>query len=662
MASTEQLTKPDHREIAKMVVERFEQGKDRHKATCDKWDRFYAKYRAYREFKRTYAQASSRDVDEVISEARIGFGADLFIPYTFSVIETTVPQMLAANPKMIVTPAPLRQAALPMPVDLDRLEDAAETIKLMMDKSQAKIRYELVLQDIAKNGLMYGIGWQKNFWKTEMRAKTTLQPAMAPRAGDPAYQPRQETQMVFDGPMAECVDPYEIIHDPVAYSMETCRWIIHRTWRDNGYLRRMFESGVWQVPDGVTLEEIESAGSEEQRTATWKERMAAAGYPEPETRGDHLHEVWEFHDRQQVVTLIDRSIPVQVGPNPYWHGQLPFAVFRPTRVPHEMVGIGEIEAISDLQDELNALRSQRRDNAALVLQRPMAYFDGMLDPADAVFGPGSLIPTDASPQDVLFPIPLQDIPASSYNEEDRMQRDIERISGISDAMAGGGGDTGGTTETATGAQLVHAAANIRIQNKTRLLEHEVVRPSAEQWLELFQQKITSTMFIPGPPKPGEAYKPWSWYQVDPALLAGEWAITPDGGSMAPENVPQKRDDATRLFNMFAQDPMVRPEKVREEILTLFDIKNAQSWIVPQQQMIPPEAVQMMLQQLAQIDPALAQAAEETLNEAIQMAQMAGSAPPGQPQGGAGFQQLPQGAQNGGPEPAAAGNPEQNGRQ
>jgi hypothetical protein len=137
-----------------------------------------------------------------------------------------------------------------------------------------------------------------------------------------------------------------------------------------------------------------------------------------------------------------------------------------------------------------------------VLQRPFAYFDGLVDVDDVVFGPGMMIPTDADPKDVMFPIPLQDIPASSYQEEMRLQGDIMRVTGIND-MESGAGDAG-QQQTATGAQLVHAAANVRIANKTMLLVSELVTPQAEMMLALFQQKVTSTTYIPGPPKPGTA--------------------------------------------------------------------------------------------------------------------------------------------------------------
>ena len=65
------------------------------------------------------------------------------------------------------------------------------------------------------------------------------------------------------------------------------------------------------------------------------------------------------------------------------------------------------------------------------------------------------IPVNGDPRDFLFPIPVPELPASSYREEDAIVDDIQRTSGISDPVTGG--DVG-ASETATGVQLVQQAA------------------------------------------------------------------------------------------------------------------------------------------------------------------------------------------------------------
>lgn len=596
----------DAKAVVELVQKKYQSAESVHKARCDRWVRWYRLYRSRQEFKRTHADARGpRDVDAVLQDARGVFGADLFIPYVFSVIETTLPRMLSQNPKMNLTPAPVWPGAVPN-LDMSQLEEHANTLKLVYDRYQTKMQYPLVTQDVAKSGLINGLGVGKMLWCDEMQRS---RPQIVRDPSGNGYMQGAYDKIVYRGPKAEAVDIYDWITDPTAYDMASMGWSIHRMWRGQDYIRKQFETGVWQLPEGVELEDILSAGSDAGRTAEWASRQEAAGNRDAASRlrGQELHEVWEFNDGEWVYTIINRAVPVQSGPNPHWSGEQPFAIYRPTKVPHELVGIGEPEAIEDLQEEMNTLRSQRRDNASLVLQRPFAYFDGLADIGDFEFGPGAMWPVDGDPRELIFPIPLQDIPGSSYQEEAALQADIERVSGINDMEAGGDGGSAGST--ATGAQLIHAAANVRIANKTFLLTTEMMTPQAQQMLDLLQQFITDHVYIPGPPRPGENGAPWSYYLLTPEVLAGDWLVEADGGTMAPDNVPQMRDDATRMWNMFGQDALVDPVRTRVKVLENLGIKDAQAWVKQPETQVPLSVVQQAVQiaggelQQAGVDPA-----------------------------------------------------------
>jgi hypothetical protein len=313
-----------------------------------------------------------------------------------------------------------------------------------------------------------------------------------------------------------------------------------------------------------------------------------------------MHEVWEFHDGSDVIVVLDRTVPVASGPNPFWHGELPFQIFRPTKVPGEFVGIGLPESIEDLQEEINVVRSERRDNAAMAVQRPFAYFDGMVDVADFKWAAGAMIPVDGDPKDLIFPLTVQDVPASGYQEEANLQRDIERVTGIDDTLSGGEGG-GGASQTATGVQMVHAAANLRIQNQTRRLEVELVKRTARQFLSLNQQHIIEDQVVAGPPLPGEvAHKAYSWYRIGPAELAGEFEVEPEGGSMTPPNPVEKMSKAQQIMQMFmplAEMGFVKPEKVVEYALDNVGVENPRSWLAPQAITLSPEAVMLAAEQL-----------------------------------------------------------------
>jgi hypothetical protein len=593
---TEQLTKQEDRELVGEVVGAYNSAKDLHEQCRRKWNRFYARYRSYKDFKSSYRQASNRrDVDDIIRDAQRTFGTYLFIPITFSTIETILPRMVANSPVLKVKP------------EEPQWEDNVDPLKLMVEDCQERIGYPLILQDVAKSGLTYGLGVQKVFHDRRVRSgKPVLERATVPTSdGAQWIKGTMEDHVIYDGPSAECVDVFDWIWSPRAYDVKTLTWAIHRTWVTERDIRERLDSNDWELPAGVELDELLSGSGDTAHDDVWQDRMAAAGYTQTDKRAGHVHECWEFHDGARVITILDKTMPVQAGPFPYWHGDIPFQVSRPTNVLHEMVGIGEAEAIEDLQDEINESRTQRRDNAQLVVQRPFAYFDGLLDQGDIAFGPGIGIPVDGDPREVIFPIPLQDLPESAYRETSEFMGDVERVVGIDDTVSGSSGDSAGAAGTATGVQLVQAAAGIRIAAKTKRLIAEVGKPTGYQFVEILQQKVTEPRTVVGPPKPEEMDREYSYYQVGPEQLAGRFKIDVEPDSTTPDNPVKDADDATRLFEMFGQDPLIDPVKLREQVLKKLGFANPTSLLRPQEPQIPAHVLEMAMEAFAQengIDP------------------------------------------------------------
>lgn len=603
------------------VLGLLSQAEPPHNAHTERFEHFYRLYRSYTQFKRDAMRVRTRrDADDLNEAAKREFGDLMFVPMAFAIVETTLPRMLAQNPSMVIRP---REAAW---------EDAVEPLKVLLEVQQQRITYPLVLQDVAKDGLMYGLGVEKVWYERKVQQRTILEKAIVPTDGAEWVQGTRE--VVSEGPQAECIDPWDFIPDPIADAVENMRFAFHRSWRDDRYIKGKIERKEWQLPRGVSLDDLLSACSAK-REEVWQGRNGVTGTPSSKDKGK-IHEVLEFHDGARVVTIVDRECPVQDGDNPFWHGQLPFHVFRPTRVTHELVGIGEIEAIEDLQDELNELRTSRRDNARLVLQRPLAYWDGMIDPGVLEFGPGKLLPMEGDPRELIFPIPLQELPGSAFQESAELKQDVQYVSGIDDATAGAGADQ----QTATGTQLVQAAANVRIQNKVLRLEHEVIRGTARQWVALNQQHITTKLDIAGPPQPGEEDRDFSWYSIGPQEIEGEFEIEVVGGSTQPENPVQKRNDAQLAMQMFGQNPAVDQRKLVEYALRNMDVPQPATWLTPQEPQVPMVALEQVRAALADavqsgdpnqvmqlLDPA-------TFDSLVQGAmQPAGPGEPGGPQEG-----------------------------
>lgn len=576
-----------------------------HKKLRDQWNRLDALYHSRRDFLASHAAASQRDRDGIVNDARRQFGADLLIPYAFSVVETVLPRLLSNRPRMLFTP---------------RNEQSArnvENVRIIMDAQQHKANYELKLQTTGRSGLIYGLGVQNIAWRLEERERKRQVPrTYGDTDGQGAYAEETYVCRDWDDPDASDVSIYDFLWDPYGSCMDTVGYVFHRTWRSTSYVRHRIQSGAWGDVQ-LSEEDLEDPAGKQKYIELWKPRWNAQG--KRVDLKEAVHEVWQYHDGRQVITVVDRKWPVATAENPAWHGRMPFAIYRPTEVLHEFCGKGEIEPVEDLSHEMNALRGDRRWNALMKMNPPTFVDDGVIDPYDVKVGPGTVNPVNAGGlplSSLIYTQPVGDIPNSGFQEELALQADIERVSGISDPVSGGSG----AEQTATGVQLLQAAAGVRIQNKTRRIELELIRPSAEMWLALNQQRITEArdIAIPMSPELGGADKRWAWLRIGPEQLAGEFDVEPDGGSTAPENVPQMRQDAQLLLNMM-QVPGLEPRKVLVLALEKMGVKAPEQLLAPEVQ-VPPATLDLIAQMLVEqvgVPPEVAQQViEQSLNTAL----------------------------------------------
>ena len=546
-----------------------------HQRFKERRDRMYARYRGYKEFFEEFKATAEKDRPRLLRAAESGYGQPLAIPLAFAIVETTLPRMLSNRPRMLITP---RGPAS---------ESNVQNMRYLIDSQQEKINYELVLQDIAKDGLIPGLGVQKVLWRTDKRKRKMLARGI--------LHPLVVTEGVvteFDGPVAERVDPIDFFGDPYASEINSpagrvMEYGIGRTWRSDKYVLERMSKGMW-----LPLEEKEVKGLNSK--AKFEETQSQDPSKSGDTAGwGGVHEVLEFHDGDRLITVLDREWLCVDMPNPYWHGELPFQLYRPTKVPGELYGIGEIEPLEDVFAEMNELRTNRRDNQRITNQQVFAYDEGVVDAADIKFGPGVVIPVNGDPRELLFPIPTKGLDNAGYQEEAALIANIDRVSGISDTTSGAESPV---QQTATGAQLVNAAASIRIQNKTRRLESETIKPGARHFGLLSQQMIRSAVDIriPAPPTPDNPEARYQWLKIDPLGLQGEFEWEADGGATAPENVPQKRQDAQTKMGLLA-NPAINQQAMLMSALEDMGLKQPQQYLAPPPETVDPRIVQGLIQ-------------------------------------------------------------------
>jgi hypothetical protein len=267
-----------------------------------------------------------------------------------------------------------------------------------------------------RSGRINGLGVGKAMWRKQYVNRRRVNKRMF-RPGYHASVVSREC--VFDDPDFEDVDVFDFMWDPFGWDIDSCGWLIHRTWRSLEYCLGRMRSGQWGtdsvkalMKDGREEEHLRAMGGRARYDEVWQARMEASGFTQTNftDRGEHVHEVWEWHDGEQVWAALDRSLLVVKGENPVV-GMKPFMVYRPTPLQKQMVGIGDLEPLEHLQRELDTGRSQDSDAMTMALAAGYVYDSTAIDEEDLVFAPNAAIEVrNARPSDAVLPLPKPEIP------------------------------------------------------------------------------------------------------------------------------------------------------------------------------------------------------------------------------------------------------------
>lgn len=551
----------------------------------------YRQYRGFKQFADTWVAAPEADKDEILRESKENWGASLHIPLSFRTIETMVPRAIAQRPRMLVLPRKQEYAA------------NARPMRQLLDVQQDQIDIDLAFQAVMRSGHIYGIGAGKTFWKTKKQKRRPVKRRTFKR--DSFFVGKKlEEVVVFDDPMFEDVDIFDLMWDEYGHDVNSCGWMIHRSWLSTRAIVERIQDGTWatETAQNVKYEEVARNADGVKYDEVWQERLAASGFTTATqvARGDAPHEVLEWHDGERVMHVIDRKWLMQEDENACL-GTKALQVYRPTPLQKQMVGIGDLEPLEHLQRELDTLRSQRRDAATLILAGAFAFDESAVDRDDLIFGPGAAIPVqNARPGDALQKLQFGDLPGSGYQEEAAIRADFEAVSGLQDGLDS---SPGGTAGTATEAQLVRAALGARIELGARRFEIEIVRQSARAFLRYNQRMILKEREYMLPDHrqlPDAQYGDVSaWLKIGPQQLMGEFEVMAEGGSMAQRNVPQDRQDAMQFFQM-SQNPQLDPRRPLIKGLELMGIEDPESWLAAGDKPVPPAALEMLKQALGPV--------------------------------------------------------------
>lgn len=198
-------------------------------------------------------------------------------------------------------------------------------------------------------------------------------------------------------------------------------------------------------------------------------------------------------DEECQIIIANRQIVVRAVANPYYHQKRPLIKVCFCKVPGEWYGIGLIEPVISLINQLTMVRRQRLDNVTMILNRMwLVKSSADIDPTKLVATPNGVILVDDMGDVQALAIP--DATASSFQDANQILSDIfaatvpQSITGSMDDMK-----TGSIGIGAVRANIAQALE--KFATAAKAIEDEGVKPMLNMFYSLDLQYLNSDELI-----------------------------------------------------------------------------------------------------------------------------------------------------------------------
>lgn len=392
----------------------------------------------------------------------------IFVPYSFAYCEDMIAYFMLsilASPVTYSYEPRMRAISLALCNELQQLVNWALT--------EESTEFVLELEEIIKSVNIFNVGYLLNYAMTEQKRVMVATEPDWPMVG--MNEPMESTlKTVFNRYHLNTPHPHDIYPEPRVKRLSRANWVIKAASEDFDNLKEIERKGGYikgkldmarghtrEDPVGVMLADI-GMGSAQDFAFDVKTKKI---------------EVLDCMFGSDVITIAGRSAIIQdttkddLKPSLF---DFPLLDCRTTGGLSEFFGHGVIEQLKPLQLEMNLLRSQRRDNIALILNKVFTYDIGIgeIDWASLISAPGNII-VGKNIANCLGELEMKDVTGSSFKESEDLKWDMQSVTAMFDYSRGG---TPRRRETATGIIRLQQAAQSRNEWQLRKVDAYILQP------------------------------------------------------------------------------------------------------------------------------------------------------------------------------------------
>ena len=470
-----------------------------------------------------------------------------------------------------------------------------------------RYRYQPEVKRAVKDSLVLGIGWVKLGWKyketerllsederydiyqekvgeaDEAAMKNPWMAGSLPSNEDiKAEIPESEPEVVLDHPSVERVSPFDVYIDPEATCVEDLKWIAQRLVVP---IEEVKADGRYSTAARKKLKPDMSANPR------WRDRdQTIPSSASTEKLNDDisrvtLYEYWDLqHEYYCVFAAGADDFLLEPTNFPYPFG-MPFVPLFNYEVPDQFYGIGDLEMLEPMQQELNAVRSdmmnhRKRWQRAYLARRdkldPAAQNTLMSDKDNRVVW----VEGDEPLENIVVPIGQIPLDPQMYTYSQQIEQDLQLVSGITEYQRGAAPEI---RRTATEASMIQSASNARVSDKLAQIER-FMADVAERIVQLAQVFLTGEQIARMAGQDGQQ----QWVKFTREDIYGQFDFMVEAGSTQPKDEQFRQQKALSIMQTVGPflGTVVDPAAMLAYVLKeAFGVKDPSQFMVQQQ---PPD--------------------------------------------------------------------------
>lgn len=400
-------------------------------------------------------------------------------PYPFSHVETIVPRIVGDEDPEFEYQA----------VENEEDDPKAAMLSAVVNWQMQLMRFPAESRNFLRQGCITGYSVAKVGWvrETELRTMEVLRKhfnedlmtEFEVKANEPV-----EWVLRNEG-FFETVDVYNFVWPVRATSLNKSPAVWQREWVTIGDLK--------ENPYYKNTDQVQPWTGDDRRTDL-AVRFSAQGL-QPHTltdQPDHAEvEVWERWEDDRLTVIANRAVVLRDEPNPFDHKRKPFVDFCPVERPFAMHGVGIIKMMYDMNEDLSALKRQRRDAITFTIN-PMWKATGGIKESDIKLRPGGVwhVPDTEDVEPATNP---QIDFSASYQEEQNAKNDMQQVTGAFDYLTG---QNPGGVQTATGVATISQEGNKRIAEMVNVFSERTMKRLGWLMSYLVLQYLDQDVAIP----------------------------------------------------------------------------------------------------------------------------------------------------------------------